>query len=56
MLAYTLSWKRRDDLEFLPVISSLPPQQTVLEYLIGCWKRLNTTGSALLKTVGALRR
>ncbi|KAI0699306.1 ubiquitin elongating factor core-domain-containing protein [Cerioporus squamosus] len=38
-----------DDLEFLPVLASLPAQLTVLEYLIGCWKRLNATRSALLK-------
>ncbi|KAI1793388.1 ubiquitin elongating factor core-domain-containing protein [Ganoderma leucocontextum] len=38
-----------DDLEFLPVLASLPSQQTVLEYLIGCWKRLNAARNALLK-------
>ncbi|KAL6304363.1 ubiquitin conjugation factor E4 [Sparassis latifolia] len=38
-----------DDLGYLSVIASLPPQQTVFEYLVGCWKRLNTTRSALLK-------
>ncbi|RDX42611.1 hypothetical protein OH76DRAFT_1410953 [Lentinus brumalis] len=38
-----------DDLEFLPVLASLPAHLTVLEYLIGCWKRLNAARSALLK-------
>ncbi|KAJ7095825.1 ubiquitin elongating factor core-domain-containing protein [Mycena belliarum] len=38
-----------DDLDFLPVIASLPPQQTTFEYLVGCWKRLNSTRSALMK-------
>ncbi|TBU62234.1 ubiquitin elongating factor core-domain-containing protein [Dichomitus squalens] len=38
-----------DDLEFLPVLASLPSQQTVLEYLIGCWKRLNAARNAVLK-------
>ncbi|KAF7288510.1 U-box domain-containing protein [Mycena chlorophos] len=38
-----------DDLEFLPVLASLPPQQTVFEYLVGCWKRSNATRSALMK-------
>lgn len=41
----------RDDLDFLPVLASLPSQQTVLEYLIGCWKRLNTAKSVLLRKV-----
>lgn len=41
----------RDDLEYLAVIASLPPQQTVFEYLVGCWKRLNASRSALLKKV-----
>ncbi|KZT65802.1 hypothetical protein DAEQUDRAFT_746846 [Daedalea quercina L-15889] len=38
-----------DDLEYLAVIASLPPQQTVFEYLVGCWKRLNVSRFALLK-------
>ncbi|KAI0927144.1 hypothetical protein AcW1_007520 [Taiwanofungus camphoratus] len=38
-----------DDLEYLAVIASLPPQQTVFEYLISCWKRLNIAKSMLLK-------
>ncbi|EPT05311.1 hypothetical protein FOMPIDRAFT_1045367 [Fomitopsis schrenkii] len=38
-----------DDLEYLAVIASLPPQQTGFEYLVGCWKRLNATRFALLK-------
>ncbi|KAJ7175910.1 ubiquitin elongating factor core-domain-containing protein [Mycena filopes] len=38
-----------DDLEFLPVLASLPPQQTTFEYLVGCWKRLNSARSSLMK-------
>ncbi|PIL22469.1 hypothetical protein GSI_15157 [Ganoderma sinense ZZ0214-1] len=38
-----------DDLEFLPVLASLPSQLTVLEYLIGCWKRLNSIRNLLLR-------
>ncbi|THH28275.1 hypothetical protein EUX98_g5915 [Antrodiella citrinella] len=38
-----------DDLDFLPVLASLPPQQTVFEYLVGCWKRLNIARTALTK-------
>lgn len=40
-----------DDLDFLPVLVSLPAEQTVFEYLVGAWKRLNATRSALLKKV-----
>ncbi|KAG6820711.1 hypothetical protein H0H93_012764 [Arthromyces matolae] len=39
-----------DDLEYLPVIASLPPQQTTFEYLVGAWKRVNATKSALTKS------
>ncbi|KAF8964409.1 ubiquitin elongating factor core-domain-containing protein [Flammula alnicola] len=38
-----------DELDYLPVLVSLPPQQTVFEYLVGCWKRLNTARSAVMK-------
>ncbi|KDQ62323.1 hypothetical protein JAAARDRAFT_149126 [Jaapia argillacea MUCL 33604] len=38
-----------DDLDFLPVLASLPPQQTTFEYLVGCWKRLNLSKVTLLK-------
>ncbi|KAJ7134672.1 ubiquitin elongating factor core-domain-containing protein [Mycena epipterygia] len=38
-----------DDLDFLPVLASLPSQQTTFEYLVGCWKRLNSARSALMK-------
>ncbi|KAF5385651.1 hypothetical protein D9757_005488 [Collybiopsis confluens] len=38
-----------DDLEYLPVLASLPPQQTIFEYLVGSWKRLNTFRTALIK-------
>ncbi|KAJ7672776.1 ubiquitin elongating factor core-domain-containing protein [Mycena rosella] len=41
--------KMTDDLEFLPVLASLPPQQTTFEYLVGCWKRFNSARSALVK-------
>ncbi|KAF9046597.1 ubiquitin elongating factor core-domain-containing protein [Panaeolus papilionaceus] len=38
-----------DELDYLPIMVSLPPQQTVFEYLVGCWKRLNAARSALIK-------
>lgn len=38
-----------DDLEYLPVLASLPAGQTAFEYLVGCWRRLNGVRSALLK-------
>lgn len=38
-----------DDLEYLPVLASLPPQQTIFEFLVGCWKRINSTRSTILK-------
>jgi ubiquitin conjugation factor E4 B len=38
-----------DDLDYLPVLSSLPPQLTTFGYLVSAWKRLNSTRSALLK-------
>ncbi|KAI0346029.1 hypothetical protein BDW22DRAFT_1353692 [Trametopsis cervina] len=38
-----------DDLEYLPVLASLPPQLTVFEYLVGCWKRNVAARSALDK-------
>ncbi|KAF8903108.1 ubiquitin elongating factor core-domain-containing protein [Gymnopilus junonius] len=38
-----------DELDYLPVLVSLPPQQTVFEYLVGCWKRLNSARSAVMK-------
>jgi hypothetical protein len=47
-LSIPLIWLR-DDLEYLPVIASLPADQTVFEYLIGCWKRVNTASSAIAK-------
>ncbi|KAG2129448.1 ubiquitin elongating factor core-domain-containing protein [Suillus clintonianus] len=37
-----------DDLEYVSVLASLPPQ-SVFEYLVGCWKRINTAKSTLLK-------
>ncbi|KAG2028816.1 ubiquitin elongating factor core-domain-containing protein [Suillus americanus] len=37
-----------DDLEYVSVLASLPPQ-SVFEYLVGCWKRINTAKSILLK-------
>ena len=40
-----------DDLEYLPVLVSLPPSQTAFEYLVGCWKRINAARSALIKKV-----
>jgi ubiquitin conjugation factor E4 B len=41
----------RDDLEYVAVIASLPAQQTVFEYLVGCWKRLNSARGTLIKKV-----
>ncbi|KAG6864495.1 hypothetical protein C0991_009113 [Blastosporella zonata] len=38
-----------DDLDYLPVLASLPPQQTTFEYLVGAWKRVNAAKSALMK-------
>ena len=38
-----------DDPEVLTVLAGLPSGQTVLEYLIGCWKRC---GAERLKVVG----
>lgn len=38
-----------DDLEYLPVLASLPAGQTIFEYLVGCWRRLNSVRSTLLK-------
>ena len=38
-----------DDLEYLSVLASLPAEQTVFEYLVGCWKRGNKARSELLK-------
>ncbi|KAF9077770.1 ubiquitin elongating factor core-domain-containing protein [Rhodocollybia butyracea] len=38
-----------DDLEYLPVLVSLPPQQTIFEYLVGSWKRSNAARTALIK-------
>lgn len=32
----------RDNIDDLQVLASLPQNETVLEYLIGCWKRLYT--------------
>jgi len=42
---------RRDDFEYLSVIASLPAEQTIFEYLVGCWKRGNKVRSDLLKKV-----
>ncbi|KAJ4482100.1 ubiquitin conjugation factor E4 [Lentinula aciculospora] len=38
-----------DDLDFLPVLASLPLQQTIFEYLVGSWKRLNVARTTLIK-------
>jgi ubiquitin conjugation factor E4 B len=37
-----------DDLEFLPVLASLP-KTTLFEYLVNAWKRLNTAQTTLAK-------
>ena len=33
------------------MLVSLPPQQTIFEYLVGCWKRLNVVRSTAIKKV-----
>ncbi|KIJ62650.1 hypothetical protein HYDPIDRAFT_41789 [Hydnomerulius pinastri MD-312] len=38
-----------DDLDYVAVLASLPAQMTVFEYLVGCWKRLNSARANLLK-------
>ncbi|KAF8073720.1 ubiquitin conjugation factor E4 [Lyophyllum atratum] len=38
-----------DDLEYLPVLASLPANETTFEYLVGAWKRVNARRSALIK-------
>ncbi|KIO02810.1 hypothetical protein M404DRAFT_27705 [Pisolithus tinctorius Marx 270] len=38
-----------DDLDYVPVLASLPDQMTVFEYLVGCWKRLNKGRNELLR-------
>ncbi|KAG6816241.1 hypothetical protein H0H87_007478 [Tephrocybe sp. NHM501043] len=44
-----------DDLEYLPVLASLPAQQTTFEYLVGAWKRVNAIKSALVKKAPLVR-
>ena len=44
--------KFRDDLDYVPVLASLPADQTVFEYLVGCWKRHNSAKAALSIKVG----
>lgn len=48
-------WDNSDDLDYLPVLVSLPAAQTVFEYLVGAWKRLNSTRAALFKKVNILK-
>ncbi|KAF9030215.1 hypothetical protein BDZ89DRAFT_1091648 [Hymenopellis radicata] len=38
-----------DDVEYMAVVACLPAEQTVFEYLVECWKRLNSTRNALFK-------
>ncbi|KAF8631028.1 hypothetical protein AX15_002639 [Amanita polypyramis BW_CC] len=45
----SIDTQRGDDLEYLPVLASLPAQQTAFDYLVGCWKRLNATRTVFLK-------
>ena len=40
-----------DDLDFMPVLASMPPDQTVFEYLVGCWRRQHAARTALHKKV-----
>ena len=44
----------RDELDCLPVLVTLPPQQMIFEYLVGCWKRLNVVHSTMIKKVKGL--
>lgn len=41
--------KTRDDTSELTIAAAVPLSQTVLEYLVGCWKRLNTHRLTLLR-------
>lgn len=38
-----------DDPEQFSILSTLPPNQTSFEYLVSCWKRLNSQRSFLLR-------
>ncbi|KAF9221552.1 hypothetical protein BS17DRAFT_784937 [Gyrodon lividus] len=37
------------DLDYVAVLASLPAQMTAFEHLIGCWKRLNSARTNLMK-------
>lgn len=52
---YQLQSHSRDDLDYVPVLASLPSQMTVYEYLVGCWKRLNSARANLVKKVWRTR-
>ena len=41
----------RHDLRNVAIIKSLPVQQTVFVYLVGCWKRVNSAHATLIKKV-----
>ncbi|PAV17237.1 ubiquitin conjugation factor E4 [Pyrrhoderma noxium] len=41
--------KMEDDLDYLPVLASLPENETVLEYFVGCWRRHNSIRNTLGK-------
>ena len=41
----------RHDLRNVAVMKSLPAQQTVFVYLVGCWKRVNSARASLIKKV-----
>jgi ubiquitin conjugation factor E4 B len=43
--------RRSYDEEYRVFLSKVPTLQTVFEYLVGCWKRLNVAKSVLLKKV-----
>ncbi|KAL5501546.1 UFD2 [Sanghuangporus vaninii] len=38
-----------EDMDYLPALASLPTDETIFEYLIGCWRRQNTIRTSLLK-------
>jgi hypothetical protein len=39
------------DEEYQPFLSQVPKGQTVYEYLVACWKRLNSSKTVLLRKV-----
>ncbi|KAG2057235.1 hypothetical protein BDR06DRAFT_951885 [Suillus hirtellus] len=50
LLLVQMSMVYCNDLEYVSVLASLPPQ-SIFEYLVGHWKRINTAKLILLKKV-----